>query len=454
MQGFINKLQLGSILCLGILCPTYLTAEDIKDELPTRVPTEELVEGIKSSDGRWFEVEMIIFEQLDAGDIRETFEQSVQNLTSPRQWNLIEPILKPELTNWLRHLPNCLSSLDPISPSQREEDVSPQQFWAQFQAYQAAIAHSWQFDEQLCLTASESLPDFWHWYLGVKKEDLVINTSLHWPKIPPRPTGPDFDDFHNVYLLAPQNLQLMEQYEKLSKQAKTRPLLHLGWRQPGLSKRKARPMYIKAGINYSEQFRYDGNPIVKPDEEVEPVDGQTELPALATTAQTSLHQPAMSEVEQFMKKLQNGAVVDFKQNKLVIPTDDKLPTETWQLDGYVTVHLNHYLFLDAEFNYRQLQEKTIAPKAFIDQLDLLTERDETPPGVSQEDASSAVIISRIRQDDSDFGPTHERHDDGKVHLEYLQNYSFKQTRRTYSGDLHYLDHPKLGVLFQIRKYRH
>ncbi|GEK09252.1 CsiV family protein [Pseudoalteromonas peptidolytica] len=29
-----------------------------------------------------------------------------------------------------------------------------------------------------------------------------------------------------------------------------------------------------------------------------------------------------------------------------------------------------------------------------------------------------------------------------------------QYTRVYSGDIHYLDHPKLGVIFQIRKYKH
>ena len=36
----------------------------------------------------------------------------------------------------------------------------------------------------------------------------------------------------------------------------------------------------------------------------------------------------------------------------------------------------------------------------------------------------------------------------------LRTARMSQYTRVYSGDIHYLDHPKIGVIFQIRKYKH
>ena len=553
----LSALLFGSVIINGT---AFANEQDEKKE---RVPTEELVEGIKSSDGRWFEVEVIIFERTDNKDVRETFEQPVPNLSKKRQWYFFDHIFNPELSQYLKYLPNCNQHLDPIEkiklafknhvdvfaepePSQDktvetaatselfiegdevadfddlnpvmapyktnvdEQDLidptlleqvepaenkvanieeldataplvsadvitpvaefieyqfeptfsdiithdTPNEFWLEFQNYQKVISSEWQFENNLCLTANEALPAFWVWYLDISESDLTLNQDVSYEHMFSRPTGPDFDDFHDVYLIAPQNLQLIEQYEKLAKSKSTRPLLHLGWRQPGLSKRRAMPVYLKAGGNYSGSFTYEGNPI--PEETLQaPLNTETrDLPeALVESGEQAFNKNEIDKVEQFMDKLQNGAVVDFRNNKLVMPNTDAMPDESWQLDGYITVHLNHYLFLDAEFNYRQQETKLLDPSEYLDQLDLLINTKQQPKTEMQGELDDAVVISKISQvsgfDDVNTVPT-----DDKVEYKYLKNYPFKQNRRTYSGDLHYLDHPKIGVLFQIRKYRH
>mgnify|MGYP000398018432 FL=1 len=45
-----------------------------------RKENEELVEGIKSADGRWFDVEIIIFERTLNKPTRENFDQHVKNV--------------------------------------------------------------------------------------------------------------------------------------------------------------------------------------------------------------------------------------------------------------------------------------------------------------------------------------------------------------------------------------
>jgi len=566
------KRALSSILVgTSVFSFAVMANDSDAEQKPERVPTEELVEGIKSSDGRWFEVEVIIFERTDAKQVRETFEQPVPVLTQKNQWYFFDHIFNPDLDHYLRFLPNCNQELDPIerlktareqyidvlavpetedeselyaqpprfedineinefndlgpinaatentenvrtdidpldtpfepdpsdevetfdlaSTSVSEDDPqstvdeinqseqpiqlaenpfeetfsellinqTPEVFWNEFQYYQTVVSSNWQFDKNLCLTANESLPSFWSWYLDTPDSELALNQDVSYQEMVSRPTGPDFDDFHDVYLIAPQNLQLLEQYEKLVKNKSTKPLLHMGWRQPGLSKSRAKPVYIKAGTNFTGTFSYDGNPVIKNEEPDESKNQEAKngnsTEGLALNNDQQLNKPEQDKVEQFMNKLQSGAVVDFKNNKLIMPSVESMPEETWQLDGYITVHLNHYLFLDAEFNFREHETKSLDPDEYLDQLDLLVEVGEQPKTELQGELEDAVVISKINQQ-TGFEENNEFQLDDKVQYEYLKNYPFKQNRRTYSGDLHYLDHPKIGVLFQIRKYRH
>ena len=67
----------------------------------------------------------------------------------------------------------------------------------------------------------------------------------------------------------------------------------------------------------------------------------------------------------------------------------------WQVEGLIKIHVRHYLFVTTDLDIN-----------FLD-------------------------------------------DDGE-----LQQARMSQYTRVYSGDIHYLDHPKLGIIFQIRKYKH
>ncbi|MCF6436952.1 CsiV family protein [Pseudoalteromonas sp. MMG022] len=67
----------------------------------------------------------------------------------------------------------------------------------------------------------------------------------------------------------------------------------------------------------------------------------------------------------------------------------------WQLEGLIKIHVKHYLYVTSNLDIRYLM------------------------------------------------------DDGDT-----QKARMSQFTRVYSGDIHYLDHPKLGIIFQIRKYKH
>lgn len=69
--------------------------------------------------------------------------------------------------------------------------------------------------------------------------------------------------------------------------------------------------------------------------------------------------------------------------------------DNWQLEGLIKIHVRHYLYVTTDLDIRYV----------LDTGDTQTAR-------------------------------------------------MSQYTRVYSGDMHYLDHPKLGIIFQIRKYKH
>ncbi|NVK24346.1 MAG: hypothetical protein HWE10_05415 [Gammaproteobacteria bacterium] len=446
----------------------FAIASDTNDERKTeRVPTEELVEGIKSADGRWFEVEMIFFERKGGQDTRELFDNDVKSMLHNNQWDLIRKALQPDISLMLNKLSECHLDKNPLIVNEKdstEQQLTSEDFYQQVQDFQQLINQRWQFTNDLCLLPNESLSGYWHLVNDLPPLDKQQLTHVPIDKIPTVVTGGDHDDFHDVYLIADQNLQLKEQYYTLKKHPKLNPILHLGWRQPGLSKRNAKPLYIVAGDNLSDRFRYDGSAIVKPkpaplvisdylsdDLLIQQDNSESEnalnqladklAPEFQQSPEQILANQQQNNLEQFMQQLQTGAVVDFKNSKLIYPNHNKMPAQTYKFDGYVTVHLNHYLFVDAEFNYRELHSEQVN----INQL---------LPNEQQEEGNSVELQALQPDNEAQANQQQVNTTPELVTVEYLKNYSFKQNRRFYSGDLHYLDHPKFGILIQIRKYRH
>ena len=95
----------------------------------------------------------------------------------------------------------------------------------------------------------------------------------------------------------------------------------------------------------------------------------------------------------------------------------------WQLDGIINIYLNHWLYIETDLTLREEGVKKATPLAIAEQqnnIDDLTELDN-----AQSDISQATP--------------------------YLYAINMKQNRRVRSDQMHYFDHPKLGLLIQIRK---
>ncbi|QSX32408.1 peptidoglycan binding protein CsiV [Shewanella avicenniae] len=87
--------------------------------------------------------------------------------------------------------------------------------------------------------------------------------------------------------------------------------------------------------------------------------------------------------------------------------DGNQTAPVWQFDGLLTIYLNHYLFVETRFNLRALEQKTLEGDATSD----------TTPSI----------------------------------IPFLGVAPMEQNRRIRSTEIHYFDHPRMGMLLQVRK---
>jgi len=87
------------------------------------------------------------------------------------------------------------------------------------------------------------------------------------------------------------------------------------------------------------------------------------------------------------------------------------PTQPWFLDGIFKVHLDHYLYINSEFNL-----------------------------VSANTSTKSINSSKAKSD------TNSKLEQGE------QVISFRQDRRVITGEIHYFDHPHMGMVVQIRRF--
>lgn len=201
-------------------------------------------------------------------------------------------------------------------------------------------------------------------------------------------------------LLGGNDLQLTSIRQKLSNHASFRPMLHLGFQMPIDSRRAAIPLHLFAGKNYQDEY--------------------SEFADMAS--------PTFPAV--------------------------------WQMEGLIRIYLQQYLFVDADLILRKPGMKEVeievnepkpaqlpAEPAASDSAAPVAELGETE---QQADEQSDVVVV-VGQDPVEE-PSQAATRSGATSEEpYLYSYRLDQLRRLRSGEIHYLDHPQMGVVFQIRR---
>ncbi|WP_199611724.1 CsiV family protein [Flocculibacter collagenilyticus] len=260
----------------------------------------------------------------------------------------------------------------------------------------------------------------------------------------------ELDKSPYVHLISKNSLQLDDIYNNLRKQPDLKPILHLGWRQPALPRKQTRRTRLYAGKNFTNQYDYFGQPLklLTPPETVAVDASAVSDSDLEMEQSVSQEELVSKNINELLNKIEQGYQINFETHEVI--TDEPLepvsylPEKVWELDGLFRVHLKHYLFVEAEFNVRKPAQ---VPLALLDlnadtnnagHLDVASNKNEV-------DALNPLAHSTIME---------ANNTDKETSAPNLKTYYFKQNKRVISGEIHYFDHPHMGMIMQIRKYKH
>lgn len=191
--------------------------------------------------------------------------------------------------------------------------------------------------------------------------------------------------------LPSKQFRLIEVANKLVKSSRYELLLHVAWRQPGLEREKALPVWIKGGHVY-------GNEYTSIDDKLEYLES---MPKSSSNAQTE--GTAYEFNEQTLKSLQ----LELQQQQKALRHQG-----LYELEGKITIALSRYLHTYTDLVLRR-------PRLSVDP-------------VLNNSAPLAAYSADTR---------------------ILNNHSLKEHRRMRSKNLHYLDNPEFAMLILITPYQ-
>ena len=287
---------------------------------------------------------------------------------------------------------------------------------------------------------------------------------------------------NSPYLISQDSLRLKSIANRIKRSRNYAPLLHLGWRQIGESKRKAKAMKLYAGEHldlryqqamtkqeseqqaleiqaileqreYAEelirsQINLVGNETAQvttnatstmtPDNVIESAEVFSEL-SIAEELRQQAKQQQLNTIfqqlslvdnqenntnesvnnEEYIKEIIAQLSSDITVKEIPLSANNAIenqepvtaPSQPWSIDGLFKVHLDHYLYINTELN---IIDSSNASSTLTAKQKLVQKQKKT---------------SRLN----------------KVT-------SFKQDRRVITGEIHYFDHPNIGMIVQIRRF--
>ncbi len=252
------------------------------------------------------------------------------------------------------------------------------------------------------------------------------------------------------YLIADDSLLLKDISKRLRWSKEFKPLLHFGWRQVGVTRTKAIPVKLFAGQHIENDYqqalndyqtaleeaqRQEADDVLATDDAViNEENEQTEANYHAQVKQQALAQlftdidtldMISSEATSQQSNSSEKSIIDDTISQLTEQNLDDLlatneiihhgsehplditnppvkPLQPWFLDGFFKVHLDHYLYITADFN-------------------LLSNRRQNKPFIDADSKKIKLV-------------------------------NFSQNRRVITGEIHYFDHPYIGMVVQIRRF--
>jgi len=303
-------------------------------------------------------------------------------------------------------------------------------------------------------------------------------------------------------------LQLTEESKSISKNSRYTLLAHFSWRQPVVSKNDSTAIRIAGGNDFQQTFEYSGEKKLEGLEETEQTldSEQIDLDDSSLTSDSGLaldSNPSefnLSTKRNSKDASNNQAVMTNDSNNegksvnSAEATDNETPVELvalpWvpEIDGSILVYIQrNYLHIDSNLFYRHPGQQEVDIFQLAPQADLsldafggseptrtinpvvsnesaieektdsnnFSSTDYKKPNFNNADAKKDVNTQQFSENDFNWqydGSFLENSGD-KVFTEKLFNYPLKQTRRLRSTELHYFDHPLIGMLVIIRPYQ-
>lgn len=236
------------------------------------------------------------------------------------------------------------------------------------------------------------------------------------------------------YLLDDAHLEMTELAKKFRWQKSTKPLLHIGWRQPMLARHLAKPIHLFAGKDFSADFDVLGNDKHAPEAQMD-----ADEDAQATFVTQAFIKNENIQETSFLPSVKISDIVA----QLTLENNDTTQSPIWQLDGLLKIYLNHFLFIESDFDLRK-----------VEQVKMDKEIEDNAIAFIEEDAAQPVsLIKKTEQLTVDINPVDSDNLDNIQFVTKLTSHPMKQHRKVRSTEIHYFDHPTMGMVIQIRRFK-
>jgi hypothetical protein len=223
-------------------------------------------------------------------------------------------------------------------------------------------------------------------------------------------------------------------------------MLHMGWRQVARPKKQSVPVKVYAGDNFVIPYqkrlaKFNDKKNKEKKQILTNTSKKKMLESLLVQHQAEqLQQAKKARIEQIITQIAqvnentDELLAALDQQDLSLKLTDEMslastvntspiaPIQQWFIEGFFNIHLKHYLFITADFN---ILDQSLA--------ELATARlTPTRPTDANVNLNSAADVSKPIQ---------------------AKAIRFQQNRRVISGEVHYFDHPYMGMIVQIRPYK-
>ncbi|MDH5181365.1 MAG: CsiV family protein [Gammaproteobacteria bacterium] len=243
--------------------------------------------------------------------------------------------------------------------------------------------------ENQAVNKETTTPEIWK----VTADLAVPEKTVVLGKTPVAGLNPQYDPKYSFTMLDKSALLLQDELKTLKQSEQYKILLHTGWRQPGMPREEALNVFFKHAITADDADAGVFSPI---EVTAAPEPAPHPVPTQPAAAQPTPDTGSVAGGDPAFPAADNPAM------------EETQPPQITNLQGLIKIVLSRYLHTDIELIYKKASET-----GSVDRFD------------------SGYLDNR----------------QGKNEVYYL-----KQNRRMRSKELHYIDHPVIGVLVKITPF--